>query len=76
MNTERPVMTVEEAAEYLRVSACTVYRLLRLRLLVHSRTGRRYQITRTACDAYLASAQVAATPTAPAPKMTVTYFGR
>jgi len=51
----RDIYTTEEAAEYLRVSPKTVYRMIDAGQLAASRVGRQYRITQTDIDLFLAS---------------------
>ena len=50
---EHQLLTVEEAAAYLRVTPATVYRLLRAGKLPGVRVGRQWRVRRTALDAHL-----------------------
>lgn len=53
-------LTVDEAADYLRVSRATVWRLLRNKLLARARIGGRTVVRRIDADAFLARAVDAA----------------
>jgi excisionase family DNA binding protein len=45
-----PLMTVEEVAEYLRVSATTVYALAKRRQIPAARIGRSWRISKVLLD--------------------------
>lgn len=51
----REVLTPKQAAEYLQVSAKTVYRLIRKGELIASRVGGQYRIQKSSIDLFLAS---------------------
>jgi excisionase family DNA binding protein len=53
-------LTVPEAADYLRISPATVWRLLRNKMLSRARIGGRVVIRRIDLDAFLAKAVDAA----------------
>jgi excisionase family DNA binding protein len=53
-------LTVDEAADYLRVSRATIWRLLRNKLLARARIGGRTVVRRIDADAFLARAVDAA----------------
>ncbi|MDB5616229.1 helix-turn-helix domain-containing protein [Tardiphaga sp.] len=53
-------LTVPEAADYLRISVATVWRLLRNKMLARARIGGRVVIRRVDLDAFLARAVEAA----------------
>jgi excisionase family DNA binding protein len=53
-------LTVDEAADYLRVSRATIWRLLRNKLLARARIGGRTVVRRVDADAFLARAVDAA----------------
>lgn len=63
------IITVIEAAAYLRISPCALYKLLRQRRIAHVRVGRGYRLTIEDLDAYLAEATVPAL-SAPRPSST------
>ena len=65
MTIERPLngsaavlLTLEEVAEYLRISKTSVYRLVERRELPFCRVGRTLRFYRTDIDAYLTSRRV------------------
>lgn len=63
--SDRTLMNVQEAAEYLQLSAGTVYSLCADGLLSHCRVGLRrgrIQITKDQCDAYIDACEVPARP--------------
>ncbi|HYR78977.1 MAG TPA: helix-turn-helix domain-containing protein [Candidatus Dormibacteraeota bacterium] len=49
-------LTVDEAADYLRVSRATIWRLLRNKSLARARIGGRTVVRRVDADAFLARA--------------------
>lgn len=49
-------LTVDEAADYIRVSRATIWRLLRNKLLARARIGGRTVVRRIDLDAFLARA--------------------
>ena len=53
-------LTVDEAADYIRVSRATIWRLLRNKLLARARIGGRTVVRRVDLDAFLARAVEAA----------------
>ena len=53
-------LTVDEAADYIRVSRATIWRLLRNKLLARARIGGRTVVRRIDLDAFLARAVEAA----------------
>jgi excisionase family DNA binding protein len=53
-------LTVDEAADYIRVSRATIWRLLKNKLLVRTRIGGRTVVRRVDLDAFLARAVEAA----------------
>jgi excisionase family DNA binding protein len=53
MNFQRPVLTPEQAADYLQVNRETVYRYIRDGRLVASRLGRSYRIPKVSLDQLL-----------------------
>jgi excisionase family DNA binding protein len=53
MDSQREIMTPEQAADYLQVNRETVYRYIRDGRLVASRLGRAYRIPRKSLDLLL-----------------------
>lgn len=52
------LLTIEEVAEFLRVSKTSVYRLVERRELPFCRVGRTLRFTRTDLESYLAARRV------------------
>ncbi|MFC2041743.1 helix-turn-helix domain-containing protein [Chloroflexota bacterium] len=57
---ERPVLTVEEAAEYLGISRPTAYEAIHTGEIPHLRIGRRILVPRAALERLLANAGIKA----------------
>ena len=51
--TQLPYLTIEEAAELLRIHPETIRRLLRLKRLPGKKIGREWRISREALDEYM-----------------------
>lgn len=56
---ERPVLTILEAANHLRISRSKLYELMKAGALPYHRVGGRRRISRADIDAYLARHRVA-----------------
>lgn len=67
MNTELEILTLDEVADYLRVSRHRAYVLIRSGALESFRIGRSIRVRRTALEHFTTAAEAATASAAPSP---------